>query len=341
MTSCSKIGALFLALVITLILLGCRMAAAESQGSKPLIVRTSDTVPSGPAGQAVEAGQKTFALVMKTLTNPFFIDMEKGARKAERELGIKLLVKTGAKETSIDQQIAIVEELISLKVDAIVIAPGSSTELVPVVKKAQSAGITVINIDNKLDEEMSKRAGLLDVPFVSVDNEHGAYLSAKFIADKIINPAEVAILEGIRDAKNAQDRKAGADRAFLENRNIKLVISKTANWKIDEAAEVTSKLFRSYPDIKAMFCANDMMALGAIHQLEQMGKVQKVQIAAFDALPEAKKALLEGKLAVTIDQQANLQGYTGVHYAMRALKGEKIPLETLVDVKLVHAGNVQ
>ena len=39
------------------------------------------------------------ALVMKTLTNPFFIEMEKGARKAESELGIELIVKTGAKET--------------------------------------------------------------------------------------------------------------------------------------------------------------------------------------------------------------------------------------------------
>ncbi|MCB0021873.1 MAG: substrate-binding domain-containing protein, partial [Caldilinea sp.] len=88
---------------------------------------------------------------MKTLTNPFFIEMEKGARRAEQELGIELIVKTGAQETSIEQQIAIVDDFIARGVDAIVIAPGSSTELIPVLKKAQDAGIVVINIDNRLD----------------------------------------------------------------------------------------------------------------------------------------------------------------------------------------------
>ena len=72
---------------------------------------------------------KTVSLIMKTLTNPFFIEMEKGARRAEKELGIRLLVKTGAKETSIDQQIAIVEDMIRQRISAIVIAPGSSTDL--------------------------------------------------------------------------------------------------------------------------------------------------------------------------------------------------------------------
>jgi len=73
---------------------------------------------------------------MKTLTNPFFIEMEKGARRAEQALNIELVVKTAAQETSIEQQIQIVEDLIAAKVDAIVIAPGDSELLVPVLKKA-------------------------------------------------------------------------------------------------------------------------------------------------------------------------------------------------------------
>jgi ribose transport system substrate-binding protein len=78
---------------------------------------------------------------MKTLTNPFFIEMEKGARKAEQENAVELLVKTATQETSIEQQIQIVDEMITAKVDAIVIAPGDSLRLVPILKKAQDAGI--------------------------------------------------------------------------------------------------------------------------------------------------------------------------------------------------------
>ena len=182
---------------------------------------------------------KRIALVMKTLTNPFFIEMERGARKAEKEFNIELVVKTGAQETSIEQQIIIVEELIREKIDAIVIAPASSTDLVPVLKKAQDAGIPIVNIDNLLDHKLSEKAGLVNVPFISVDNVRGAFLSAKYVSDQITKPTKAAILEGMRTANNAQQRKEGALKAFKENKNIEVVASETANWKIDEAYEVT------------------------------------------------------------------------------------------------------
>ena len=95
--------------------------------------------------------RKRVALVMKTLTNLFFVEMEKGARRAEKELGVDLQVKTAAQETSIEQQIQIVEDMIAAKVDAIVIAPGDSQLLVPVLKKAADAGIKIVNLDNRLD----------------------------------------------------------------------------------------------------------------------------------------------------------------------------------------------
>jgi ribose transport system substrate-binding protein len=288
---------------------------------------------SGGALPDAEAGQ-TVALIMKTLTNPFFIEMEKGARQAEKDLGIRLLVKTGAKETSIDQQIAIVEEMVREKVAAIVIAPGSSTDLIPALKKAQDAGIPIVNIDNRLDPEVAQRMGLRDVPFVSVDNVRGAYLSAAAIARKATGPAKAALLEGIRGAANAQQRKEGALRAFGEHRNIQVVALETANWKIDEAFAVTAKLFKAHPDLGLLFCANDMMALGAIQYLQSAGK-GRVLVAGYDALGEALRAVREGKLQATIDQQAAQQGRLGIRYAVDLLQGRTPPAETFIDVKLI------
>lgn len=276
------------------------------------------------------------ALVMKTLTNPFFIEMERGARQAEDELDIELIVRTAAQETSIEQQIAIVDELIRDQVDAIVIAPGDSLRLIPVLKQAQDAGIVIINIDNALDEDFSEEYGLVNVPFISVDNEQGAYLSASYMVDQLEKPAEVIILEGIADAKNAQDRKAGAMRAFAENDMITVIATDTANWKIDEGYRKTQALFETYPDVSGIFAANDMMALGAIQYLEEANR-SDVLVAAYDALDEAIDAISDGKLIVTIDQQAALQGAIGVEYAVKALNGEELPEETLVDVLVVNA----
>lgn len=318
-----------------IILLSAGCTSSSTSNIDQLIVESAPTN-QALEPQATQAAKPHIALIMKTLTNPFFVEMEHGARQAERELDITLTVKTGAKETSIEQQIAIVKQLIRDDVDAIVIAPASSTDLVPVLVEAQAAGIPIVNIDNRLDRELSAQLGLVNVPFISVDNEQGAYLSAQAISERIQSPAQVVILEGIRSADNAQARKAGAERAFAENENIQLVASETANWKIDEAYDVISNLYTQFPEIKAIFCANDMMALGVLKYLADTGRTD-VLVAAYDALDEAKAAVADGKLLATVDQQAALQGYKGVLTALRLINGETIPNEELVDVQLITA----
>jgi ribose transport system substrate-binding protein len=308
------------------------LACAIPIGYPPVMLAAAGSQPAEATSKP--APSITIGLIMKTLTNPFFVDMERGARRAESELGIRLVVKTGAQETSISQQIAIVEEMTAQRIDAIVIAPGSSTELVLPLKKAQDADIRIVNIDNRLDADFSKRVGLRGVPFVSVDNEKGAYLSARYIAQKARRPARAAILEGIRAADNARQRLAGALRAFKEVPSVQVVATDTANWKIDEAAAVTAKILDRHPDLRLLFCSNDMMALGAIQHLQRSGR-RDVLVAGYDALAEAIKAIRNGTLQATVDQQAAQQGYLGIRYALELIRGAAPPPETIVDVKLI------
>jgi ribose transport system substrate-binding protein len=320
--------------ILLLLGTGLVLAACGAEAPSMSLVAAGASTEVAVSAKEQAAAPYTIALVMKTLTNPFFVEMEKGARKAEQDLGVKLIVKTGAQETSIEQQIAIVRALIGQEVDAIVIAPADSAELVPVLAEAQKAGIVIVNIDNRLDEKSVAAEGMEEVPFVSVDNEEGAYQSAKYISGQFTTPFEAIILEGIRTAKNADDRLRGAERAFGENPNVSVVAKATANWKIDEAYDVVAGLFAAHPKIRAIFAANDMMALGAIRYLEEGGH-RDVLVAGFDALDEAKAAIRAGKLAATVDQQAAQQGYMGVEYAVDALHGHDLPAVTLIDTRLV------
>jgi len=323
-------------LILTVLFTG---GCAPAKNDTSLLAQQN--TPSG--AQPAEANQTEkydIALVMKTLTNPFFVEMEKGARKAEKELGINLIVKTGAQETSVDQQITIIEELIKEKVDAILIAPADSVQLILVLKKAQDAGIVIVNLDNQLDASSMEKVGLANVPYISVDNVNGAYLSAKTISANLTEPVKAVILEGIPTAKNAQDRKNGAIKAFDENKNVQLVASESAHWKVDEAYQVTAQLFKQHPDIKLVFCANDMMALGTLQYLKE-NQIAGVKVAAYDALDEVMPMLKDGTLQATIDQQAANQAYTGVQFAIRALRGEKLPDLTLLDVLLVTRENAR
>jgi ribose transport system substrate-binding protein len=317
-------------LLSVLLLAACGGPAASVNLVKP----AENTQPTAPA-----SAQRRVALIMKTLTNPFFAAMERGARQAETELGIELIVLTGSQETSVEQQISNVRRMIEEQVDAIVIAPADSANLVPVLKDAQAAGIVVVNIDNRLDPVVMQAQGLTGVPFISVDNEEGAYQSASFLASLAEGPSQAIILEGIRSAQNSEDRKQGAVRAFAEHPEVEIVAIETANWKIDEAQAVAAELFSAHPDVTLVFAANDMMAFGVIKLLRDRGRTD-VRVASFDALDEALGAIRAGDLVATVDQQAGLQGYMGVKTAINVLNGKPVPPQTLVDVLLVTAENV-
>jgi ribose transport system substrate-binding protein len=314
------------ALIFTVGLFGC------GQSSGPSV--TTPVQP--PVAIAPPSEKKEIGLVMKTLTNPFFVEMEKGARRAEKDFGVSLKVMTAAQETSIEQQIQLVNDLIADKVAAIVIAPGDSQRLVPALKKATDAGIKIVNIDNRLDQEAVSQAGLKPIPFISVDNEAGAYKAGKYLAEGITTPTEAAILEGIRSADNAQQRAHGASRALLENKHIKIVASETANWKIDEGYEATKLMFTKHPNIKLLFAANDMMAIGAIKYLQEIGN-KLVKVAGYDALGEAITEIKAGRLVATVDQQAAEQGYQGIALANRLSQGSTVPAITLIDTRLITA----
>jgi ribose transport system substrate-binding protein len=329
----SLVWRLALCLFVTVLSPGCGDPSKDAIGA----VTSSASAAQAPVAAA---SQMRVALIMKTLTNPFFVEMERGARRAQQQFDIDLQVKTATQETSIEQQIKLVDNEIKAHSKAIVIAPGDSSRLVPILKQAQAAGIHLVNIDNRLNAAAMTAAGMQPIPFISVDNEAGAFLAAAHLASLVHKPTQGAILEGIRSADNALQRKRGAERGFGTNQNIKLVASETANWKIDEAYAVTARLFKKYPDLGVLFCANDMMAIGAIKYIQESGR-RNVLVAGFDALAEADAAIRAKQLEVTVDQQASEQGYLGIKTAMQLLAGQTVPMELQIEAKLVTAMSVR
>ena len=129
------------------------------------------------------ANEKTVALVMKALTNPFFSKMELGAKTYANRSNIPLEVFGLERETDVERQISIMENLIARGYGAIVIAPADSKQLVPVCQKAIASGIVVINIDNPLHTATLNEYNLT-VPFVGPDNRAGAALVGAYLRKK-------------------------------------------------------------------------------------------------------------------------------------------------------------
>jgi ribose transport system substrate-binding protein len=325
---------------VTRLLLAGSLASLSACGDSSTQAVKSVAVVAPAADAVPKVHAPKLALIMKSMTNPFFIEMEKGARRAEREAGFELQVTATSQETAVEQQIQLVEDQIKRKVDAIVITPDDPQRLVPALKRAQDAGIKVVNVDDRLNPETVAASGMKPVPFISVDGEDAAYRAARFAAEPITQPSEVAIFEGVRNTENSARRLHGAERAFKENGKLKIVATETARWKIDEAHDVAKRVFAAHPKIRVVACANDLMAIGVMKYLAESGKTG-VRVAGFDGLDEAKAAIRAGDMAVTVDQQAALQGYQGVMTALKLMRGEAVESVVRVEARLLTGDDLK
>jgi ribose transport system substrate-binding protein len=291
--------------------------------------------------QAAQAADKpVIGLVMKSLANEFFKDMEEGAIKHVKQRGDLTLIPVGMhSETDIDTQINAVENFITQKVNAIVIAPADSRALVPPLARALKAGITVINIDVALDKDAMKQAGI-QLAFVGPDNREGAKMSGEVLAKALGQGGKVVIIEGNPGADNAQQRKLGFDDAVKQGK-LTLIESSTAHWETEEANTVFSNILTAHPDVQGVMCANDSMALGVVKAIDAAGKGGKIKVVGFDNIPAIRPLVKEGKVIATIDQFGSDMASNGIDYAMKALKGEKLSGWIKTPIKLVTTKDVR
>jgi ribose transport system substrate-binding protein len=289
--------------------------------------QSDNTKPTTPAKPRV-------ALVMKSLANEFFLTMENGARSHQKAhaADYDLLVNGIKDELDVSRQIDLVEQMIAQKVNALVIAPADSKALVPVCKKAQQAGIIVINIDNKFDDAVLAASGA-KFPFVGPDNRKGARAVGEVLAKKLKSGDKVAIIEGAPNAFNGIQRKAGFEDA-MKAAGMNIVTSQSGYWETDKANQVVAAILTEQPDIKALLCANDSMALGAVAALRAAGKQGQVLVVGYDGIGAVQQLLKEGKVLATADQHADQLAVFGIEYALQMLKTKSAPadLDTPVDV---------
>ena len=241
--------------------------------------------------EPVAPGKPRVALVMKSLANEFFRTMADGAKahQAQHAADYELIVSGIKNETDLAEQVGLVEQMVAQGARAIVIAPADSKALVPALKRAKAAGVLIINIDNKLDAEVLRQAGLV-VPFVGPDNRAGARRVGEVVAKTLHAGDEVAIIEGVTTAFNGQQRKAGFEDA-MKAAGMKIVDSQSGQWEMEKANGVATGILVAHPGVKALLCANDNMALGTAAAVQAAGKKGGCWWPALTTSPPSSRSL--------------------------------------------------
>ncbi|TKI05455.1 D-allose transporter substrate-binding protein [Martelella alba] len=269
-----------------------------------------------------------YAVVLKTLSNPFWVAMKQGVEQKAKTLGVTVDIFASPSEGDFQSQLQLFEDLTNKNYKGIAFAPLSAVNLVIPVAKAYQQGIHLVNIDEKIDmASLAKAKGNVEA-FVTTDNVKVGATGARFIINKLgASGGQVAIIEGKAGNESGEARRMGATNAFKAASQIKLVSSQPADWDRIKALDVATNVLQRNPDLKAFYCANDTMAMGVAQAVANAGKTGKILVVGTDGVPEARKMVADGMMTATVAQDPAKIGADSLAILVDSVKsGKQIPL---------------
>jgi len=293
---------------------------------------------AGCGGQLATGGgddEVRIGFVPKSLNQEFWVNTKKGAEAGGREAGAEVVTQAAGSDLEIAEQIDIVENLLAQRIDALVIAPSSADLLKPVLERA-AADIPVVLIDSDIAGWKPKTA------YVGTENVVGGRKAGKYIAEQLDDGAELAIIAGIPGSQVGIDRVDGLKQGLEENGGgVKIVKEIPGNFDREQSVGAMEDILQTNPDVDAVFCANDQMALGAIESITARDMTDQIMLVGFDGALEATQKIIAGDMEATVAQDPYGMGRIGVETARRELDGESVERKVDTGARLVTPENAE
>ncbi len=280
------------------------------------------------------------AVCPKGTAHEFWKAVEKGARRADAELGqVEIVWKGPAGEGDADKQIQLVESFIADGMDGICLAPLDARALGAPVRQALERGVPVLIFDSGLADE-----AIPVVSYVATDNRHGGEIAGHELARLLGGEGEVVVLRYLVGSESTYEREEGALAALRQYPGITL-LSDDRHGGPDEssAIQVAENLLATYGDrVDGFFTSNESNLSALITALERdpRGLAGKVQVVGFDSGTRVVEGLRRGVVQAIVLQDPVRMGYEAVKRMVDHLEGREVPKRIPTGETLVTTGNM-
>jgi ABC-type sugar transport system substrate-binding protein len=295
-----------------------------------------------PAGSVSGQNTKTYKIgaLTKSLANPYFLLMKQGYEYAQKKLGVEVVFgSTPTEEADLEQLNILQRWLAEGSLDGYVITPFRATSLNSALTRASRKNLPIINIDELIPEDAAKADGIKIVARIASNNVEAGKLDAQLVLSSVPKGSDVAIVEGDPGTTSSMERVTGFTNAAKEG-GLNIVASQPANWNRKKAAELATNILEGDSNLKAIFAANDDMALGVVRAVQAAGATGKIIVVSVDGTPDAIDALKQGLLSGTVAQYPDAMAYLAVETLVKKLNGETVPEKIDSPVKLITKDNV-
>jgi ribose transport system substrate-binding protein len=300
---------LFVCTVVVLLLFGCK-----SSGSKN------------------NAGKEKIAVVISTLNNPWFVVLGETAKQRATELGYEAVIFDSQNNPS--KETEHFDNIIASGYKAILFNPTDANGSVVNAKAAKKAGIPVFCMDREINAKDAAISQILS------DNYAGCILLGQHFVKKLKGKGKYVEILGIVGDNNTWNRSKGFHSVVDHYPDIKMVAQQSADFDRNKAMEVMESMLQAHPDINAVFCGNDAMAMGAFQAVLAANKTSQIVILGFDGAQDVVTAIKEGKIEATGMQFPKTMAKMAAEYADQYIRGKRdFQLKVPVSVELVTKEN--
>jgi len=330
-------GILTISLVATCAACGSSTSApsSETQGAAPSSAAQSEAIADG--ANNIDASSLKVGVVMKSF-DEFQQSVMNGAKDAAMELGIpesNITMVAPTNEADVMAQVTMVEDLISKKIDILVLAVNQEDTLMNALNAAVDAGVKIVFADTQAPSFKSA------VTYIGTDNESAAYEGALAFSDALNEGSNIVILRGKLGDVNHEARTKGLTQALEEKGHTVLEVQ-DANCETDRAAAAMEAWLTKYPDgIDAVMVTSDSMAVGAAQAIKGAGLSDKIQVCGFDGFQSAISLVQTGEISMIIGQKPYGMGYDAVKCGFGAMNGETYDPYLNPGIAIINSENYQ
>lgn len=285
-------------------------------------------------GQADEEGY-TFGFSAIDMENPYFITLENSIRESLTENGDRLITMDPG--TDEDVQASQIQQMIDEGIDAIFLSPVNWESITPPLETLREAGVKIINVDTQV-----KEMDYVDA-YVGSDNLEAGRICGQALLERCPEGGKVLILE-CPTQNSINDRITGFEEAISDaDPGFEVVARENTDGKFEKSLEVAQAALEAYPDVTAIMCGNDQIAVGAQTAVNLLG-MDNVIIYGVDGSPDIKKELLKSdtQIAGTAAQSPINMGKEAVSVALAVLDGGEYEKENYVEIiDMITKDNVE
>lgn len=230
-------------------------------------------------------------------------------------------------------QVQQVEDFINQGVDAIILNPVDTQGVLPMVKAAEAAGIPLVFVNRKPEVKLPS-----SMAYVGSDSALGGEMQMEALAKQMNYRGNVAILMGALSNEEARERTRAVEAVIAKYKQMAVIEKQTARWQRNEAVDVVSGWLLNQRPIDAIAANNDEMAIGAIMALNQ-AKNSHILVAGIDGTPDGQQFVKNGKMTLTIFQDAKGQATGAVKVVKALLDKQKVESLNWIPYKTITQSN--